>query len=131
MSTRVSFLDFDREVQVWLDAFTIAEKDQRSTFYHRYKAELRVLRYLEVHQGKVTIQRHPMLEIMASYKVAKRNADMVRIDFETVWSQYMARSDRSIHAFNPTDTGFDFLFAVAMSDKYVMTGVIHVNSLRD
>ena len=129
MSQRTSFLDFERELQIWLDAFKIAEKDQRSTFYHRFKNELRVLRYLEVHQGKVTIQRHPMLEIMASFKLAKKNVDLVRIDLETVWSKFMVRNDRGIHAFNPTETGFELLFAVAPGNSYVVSGVMQITAV--
>ena len=129
MSTRVGFLDFDKEVEHWLAAFPAAEKDQRSTFYHRYKAELSVMRYFEVHQGKVTIQRHPMLEILASYKVVKRHADLVKIDLETVWG-FVARQDRAIHAFSPKDEGFDFLFAVTPGNAYVMSGLLQITSLR-
>jgi hypothetical protein len=130
LSQRVSFLDFDRELQIWLDAFKIAEKDQRSTFYHRFKGELRVLRYLEVHQGKVTIQRHPMLEILASFKLAKKNADLVRIDLETVWAKFMVRNDLGMHAFSPTENGFELLFAVAPGKQYVVSGVMQITALR-
>jgi len=130
LNQRVSFLDFDRELQIWLDAFRLAEKDQRSTFYHRFKGELRVLRYMEVHQGKVTVQRHPMLEILASFKLAKRNADLVRIDLETVWSQFMVKNDRGMHAFNPTENGFELLFAVAPGNTYVISGVMQITAVR-
>ncbi len=130
MSFRVSFYDFDKEVEHWLAAFPQAEKDQRVSFYNRFKAEMSVMRYLEIHQGKVTINRHPMLEIMASFKVVKRHEDLVRIDLETVWGKFIARDDRSIHAFNPTEKGFDLMFAVAPGDKYVMSGVMQVTSVR-
>lgn len=130
MSQRVSFLDFEKEVGLWIEAFKIAEKDQRSTFYHRFKNELRVLRYLEVHQGKVTIQRNPMLEVLASFKLAKRNADLVRIDLETVWSQFMVRNDRGMHAFNPTENGFELLFAIVQNSTYVISGVMRITAVR-
>lgn len=130
MSQRVSFLDFDRELEIWLQAFALADKEQRSSFYHRYKAELRVLRYLEVHQGKITIQRHPMVEVLASFKIAKRNSDMVRIDLENVWSNFMVKQDRGLHAFNPTEKGFDLMFAIAPGNAYILSGVMQITAVR-
>ena len=130
MSFRVGFLDFDRELEHWLGAFALAEKDQRVTFFNRFKAEMRVMRYMEIHQGKVTIQRHPMLEILASFKVVKRHEDLVKIDLETVWGKYLTRDDRAIHAFAPTERGFDLMFAATPGDKYVISGVMQITSLR-
>ncbi len=130
MSQRVSFLDFDRELEIWLQAFPLADKEQRSSFYHRFKAELRVLRYMEVHQGKITIQRHPMVEVLASFKIAKRNSDMVRIDLENVWSNFMVKQDRGLHAFNPTDNGFDLMFAVAPGNAFIISGVMQITAVR-
>jgi hypothetical protein len=129
MSTRTGFIDFDREVMSWIEAFKVAEKDQRSTFYHRFKAELQVMRYLVVHQGKVTVQRHPMLEILASFKVVKRHEDLVKLDLQTVWG-FMAREDPAIHAFAPTERGFDMLFAVRPGNDFVMSGVLQISSER-
>lgn len=130
MSFRVSFFDFDREVEHWLSAFSHADKDQRVSFFNRFKAEMSVMRYMEIHQGKATIQRHPMLEILASFKVAKRHEDLVKIDLETVWGKFIAREERSIHAFSPTDNGFDFMFAIAPGDKFVLSGVLQITSVR-
>jgi hypothetical protein len=126
----VSFLDFDKEVEHWIGAFPGAEKDQRSTFFHRFKAEMRVMRYMEIHQGKVTIQRHPMLEILASFKVAKRHEDLVKIDLETVWGKFLARNDPAMHAFSPTDKGFDLLFAMRPGNAYVISGVMQITAHR-
>ncbi len=126
----MSFFDFDREVESWLSAFAHAEKEQRVAFFNRLKAEMSVMRYMEIHQGKVTINRHPMLEILASFKVVKRHEDMVKIDLETVWGKFIARDERSIHAFSPTEKGFDFMFAISPGDKYVMSGVMMITSLR-
>lgn len=130
MSFRVGFYDFDRELEHWLSAFSHAEKDQRVSFFNRFKAEMRVMRYMEIHQGKVTIQRHPMLEILASFKVVKRHEDLVKIDLETVWGKYLTRGDRAIHAFAPTERGFDLMFAATPGDKYVISGVMQITSLR-
>lgn len=130
MSVKVASLDFDREVENWLMAFPHAEKDQRSSFYHRMKAEMRIMRYMEIHQGKVTIHRHPMLEVLASFKVAKRHEDLVKIDLETVWGKFLARDDRAIHAFLTTDRGFDLLFAVTPKNAYVLSGVMQITALR-
>ncbi len=130
MSFRVSFYDFDKEVEHWLSAFAHADKDQRVSFFNRFKAEMSVMRYMEIHQGKATIQRHPMLEILASFKMAKRHEDLVKIDLETVWGKFIAREERSIHAFSPTDKGFDFMFAIAPGDKYVLSGILQITSVR-
>jgi hypothetical protein len=111
-------------------AFPHAEKDQRVTFFNRFKAEMRVMRYMEIHQGKVTIQRHPMLEILASFKVAKRHEDLVKIDLETVWGKYLVREDRAIHAFSPTERGFDLMFAMTPGDKYVISGIMQISAVR-
>ena len=129
MSTRTGFIDFEREVYSWVEAFNVAEKDQRSTFYHRFKAEMQVMRYLVVHQGKVTVLRHPMLEILASFKVVKRHEDLVKLDLQTVWG-FMAGEDPAIHAFAQTERGFDMLFAVRPGNGFVMSGVLQISSER-
>jgi hypothetical protein len=129
MSTRVGFLDFDRDVNSWIEAFQAAERDQRATFFHRFRAEMQVMRYLEVHQGKVTIQPHPMLEIFASFRVVKRHEDLVKLDLQTVWG-LVAGEDAAMHAFSATDKGFDMLFAVRPGNVYVMSGVMQISSER-
>lgn len=130
MSFRVSFLDFDKEVEHWLSAFELADKEMRVSCYNRFKAEMSVMRYLEVHQGKVTIQRHPMLEILASFKVIRRHEDLVKIDLETVWGKFIARQERAVHAFDTTEKGFDFKFAMVPGDKYVVSGVMQITAVR-
>jgi hypothetical protein len=130
VSFRVGFFDFDKELEHWLGAFSQADKDQRIAYYNRFKAEMRVMRYLEIHQGKATIQRHPMLEISASFKVSKRHEDLVKIDLETVWGKFIAKDDRAIHAFSPRENGFDMLWAVAPGDRYVISGVMQITAHR-
>lgn len=130
-SVKSSLREFTSNTEDWLAAFPIADHNQRTEFFYQFKNSLRILQYFEVLQGKATVSNIPMLYISGAFYVVKRHEDLVMIDLETVWNDYMVRDNRARHAFTTTDYGFDMHFVVAPQNNYVINGVLQVSAKRE
>ena len=129
-SVKSSVKEFKKNAEDWLDAFPIADHKQRTNFFYTFKNALKILHYFEVMQGRVTVKNSPMLSISGAFYVVKRHEDLVMLDLETVWNQYIVSGGRARHSFTTTDAGFDMLFAVTPSNNYVLNGVLKVTAKR-
>lgn len=129
-SVKSSVREFEKNAEDWLAAFPIADHKQRTNFFYTFKNALKVLRYFEVMQGRVTVKNLPMLNISCAFYVSKRHDDLVMLDLETVWNRYIVSGGRARHSFTTTDKGFDMHFAVTPSNNYVLNGVLKVTAKR-
>jgi len=126
LSQELSYFDFERESDSWISAFGPADHQQRKDFYDIIKREFGRLKYLKIQKGVVTNKMRPMLDIMSEFRVSVRHADLVKIDFVTVWSQFIVGNQIGAHFIDPSDSGFEFNFALRAKDEYCLVGRIQV-----
>jgi len=130
-SVKSSVSEFTKNAEDWLAAWALADHNQRTDFFYKWKNALRVLQYFEVLQGRATVNNLPMLYISGAFYVTKRHEDLVMIDLETVWNEYIVQGSRSRHAFTTTNEGFEMYWTVAPQNNYVINGVLQVTAKRD
>lgn len=131
MSTELSFYDFEKEADSWVAAFGPAEHQQRKDFYDIVKHEFARLKYLKVQKAVVSAKDRPMLTVSTEFRVSVRHTDMVKIDFKTVWNDFIAADQVASHYFEPKESGFCLHFALRSRKGHCLVGQIHASGIRN
>lgn len=130
MSKAYNFYDFKREAESWVAAFGAADHLQRKNFYDELKKQFGRLKYLNIQKCIVTTKDSPMLDVLSEFSVTMRHADLVKIDFANVWSQFVVGDQVGAHFIDTVDAGFEFNFALRSRNDYCIVGRFQVHAKR-